>query len=201
MNEKSMWSQIQKKIIEVNEFRLASHDEIVDFMMAISEEIIEDFKTVREWHKYSDSRFRYWSYAPTLERGACSVIIRWRKYSGKGKYSIPVQTSELRDDFTLPMKLFPSCTKEEKAVIRDVEERFSIIRKIGKKLESISKDYNALLDMTAARSHMPERADGNADDQRPIKTEEDVLRLTKGPSSPFTEEDRRRFRRNLGLDW
>lgn len=199
MSEESAWVQIQKRVININNFRIEHQEELLSCLMLMAQEIVDDFKTVREWHRFSDSSFRYWTYAPSIEKGACSVIIRWRKYSGKAKFSKPVPTSGLKD-FRLPMSNFPGCTRDERLVIKDVENRFSEIRRINEKLLTISKAHNALIDITGARHQ-----NCNSVCNTSVRYESAMDRLVepepkKGPSKPFTEEDRIAFRKSIGLD-
>lgn len=199
MSEESTWVQIQKKVIDINDFRTEYQEGLLSCLMSMAQEIVDDFKTVREWHRFSDSSFRYWTYAPSIEKGTCSVIIRWRKYSGKGKFSNPVPTSGLKD-FRLPMSNFPGCTRDERLVIKDVEDRFSEIRRINEKLLIISRAHNALLDITGARGQVLNSVSDSSVGYDSVTERSKELDLKKGSSKPFTEEDRIAFRKSIGLD-
>jgi len=199
MSTEIKWHHIKRRCIEINEYRIENYNGIVSILMALAEDIVDQFKADREFHKNSDSRFRYWTYVPSIERGAASAIIRWRRYLGPGKFSDPVPTSKTKDS-KLPMSLFLGCTRAEKRAIQKAEERFSLIRKVNDQILNINKSHNALLDLTGARALMKEQ-ETKKEKRNPGGPEADqVMSDEETNNKPFTEKDRLRFRKSIGLD-
>ncbi|WP_417536607.1 hypothetical protein [Methylophaga sp.] len=187
------------KIVEINEYRQEKYDEVVHYLYLKAGTIVEDYILARNAAKLSDSSFRFWTHFPIVERGASSAVIRWRRYTGRGKFSEPVPTSGLKN-YKLPMKLFTGCTKKEREVIADAEERFSVIRRMNEKLLIINKAHHALLDLSGARAVISEMAAKNSSARDLLEAQSDRLPLLLDPGKEFTEKDRLQFRRNLGLD-
>ena len=188
-------------IQEFNRLDAARSDEfdaILRYMMVISENIVDEFKQYREDDKHSDSRFRFWTHVPSVERGASSVVIRWRKYQGRGRRSDPVATSAVKD-YKMPISQFHGCTRAEKRAIVLAESRFSQIRRLNEHLLAINKAQNALVDVVGGRG-VRERDYGQEvtkSDQSFMINEADIEQLSYFEN--FSEADRIAFRKKIGV--
>ena len=185
---------------EFNRLDAARSDEfdaILRYMMVISENIVDEFKQYREVDKHSDSRFRFWTYVPSVERGASSVVIRWRKYQGRGRRSDPVATSSVKD-YKIPISQFHGCTRAEKRAIVNAESRFAKIRQLNSHLLAINKAQSALVDILGGRGgredeHHQEVISKNGSS---MFDESGVDQLS--PFENFSEADRIAFRKKIG---
>jgi hypothetical protein len=190
---------LKKEFSRVEISRADDFDEILRYMMIISGDIVDEFKQYREDDKKSDSRFRFWTYVPSVERGSSSVVIRWRKYKGRGRRSDPVVTSTAKD-YKLPISQFYGCTRAEKRAIVNAESRFAKIRKINSNLLAINKAHNALVDIVGGR--------GFCESKTPKKTallDESVMCENNDvgeilPVKEFTEADRLAVRKKVGAN-
>lgn len=173
--------------------------DVLVYMMRVSESIVDEYKRSRDQDKNASSRFRFWTYVPSVERGSSSVVIRWRKYSGRGRRSDPVLTSGLVD-YKLPMARFPHCTRAEKRAIVRAESRFSKIRKINAHLLTINQAHKALTEIVAARDVLDDYAMHYSVPRPHHSVIEVDDRSDVAPAAEFTEADRIAFRRKIGLD-
>ncbi len=150
MNIDNCFDALKAQLVKSNDERIEGFDAVLRYMFLLSDDIVDEYKQDREFQKNSDSRFRFWTYVPHVERGASSVVIRWRRYTGRSRHSDPVPTSRLKEH-RIPMLHFSGCAKSERRAIMRAEERFSEIRRLNEKILLISKAFNALLDLTGAR--------------------------------------------------
>mgnify|MGYP003663865096 CR=1 FL=1 len=199
MNIDRCWAVIKSEIYNVNEQRFDDFDLILRCLMIISDDIVDEYKQSRDFHKRKDSKFKFWTYVPSIERGSLSVVIRWRRYSGHGRYSDPVATSQLVD-YRIPMSFFPKCTRPEKSAIMHAETQFSTVRKIGEKLLLIAQAQNALLDITGARCQKEDqRVTGRLQRVQQKAEEDDLVHNSATDTIEFTDAERAAFRKKHGL--
>jgi hypothetical protein len=193
------FSLLGKEFTRLDHSRDEDFDASLRYMMNISEDIVDEFKRYREEDKKSDSRFRFWTYVPSVERGASSVVIRWRKYRGRGRRSDPVPTSSVTD-YKMPIAQFQGCTRAEKRAIVHAESRFAKIRRLNWHLLAINKAHSALIDIVGGRevrgSNSPNKS--TLRNAAPMPEKDDTDRVHK--VEEFTENDRRAFRKKLGLN-
>ncbi|PFG54286.1 hypothetical protein ATG98_3506 [Marinobacter sp. LV10R520-4] len=197
MSVELRWHYLRCQVINLNDRRSDDFDSIIRYMMGIAESIVDEYKQDREFNKNNDSRFQFWTYVPSVERGASSVVIRWRRYNGSSRYSEPIATS-LTVENKIPQSFFPGCKKSEKKAVLHAEKQFSIVRKINEKLLEISQAQNALMGITGARE-LKASFDENSKSGQKNGFDADL----GGPLPPakiFTETDRTRLRKSLGLD-
>lgn len=199
MSTENCWNEVRKKLVSLTVERADGLDTVIRYLVLIAENIVDDYKEDREFHKNADSTFRFWTYVPQIERGASSVVIRWRRYTGRGRHSCPVSTST-RKDYRIPMTFFPGCTKSERRAIRKAEDQFSKIRQLNEKILIINKAHNALIDMTGARALIgsPRK---NQDGEKQEMASDAATESPQGKElKPLTEAEQIKFRRRIGLD-
>jgi hypothetical protein len=148
---------------------------------------------MRGFYQKNDQDFKFWQHICAVEQGKTSVIIRWRKFQGKRLYSDPLSTSELVD-YKMPMTRFKGCTINERRTILVTEKRFAKIRRMNEKISLINKCHQALFDMT--REHVTDKSI-----EKDIRNSLGIPELPSHQSgiSEFTEEERKAFRKKIGL--
>ena len=72
MNIDRCWAVIKSEICNVNEQRFDDFDLILRCLMIISDDIVDEYKQSRDFHKRKDSKFKFWTYVPSIERGSLS---------------------------------------------------------------------------------------------------------------------------------
>jgi hypothetical protein len=193
------WYFLKKEFSRVEISRADDFDAILRYMMIISDDIVDEYKQYREDDKKSDSRFRFWTYVPSVERGSSSVVIRWRKYTGRGRRSDPVPTSTVKDH-QLPISQFYGCTRAEKRAIVNAESRFAKIRKLNLNLLAINRAQNALVDIVGGRDFCESKTS-----EKTALLEESVMCDSNDvgeilPVKEFTEADRLAVRKKVGAN-
>ncbi|MFC4259622.1 conjugative transfer protein MobI(A/C) [Marinobacter lacisalsi] len=198
MNIEKCWHVIKQEIANIDDRRSNDFDLLLRCLVLAAEDVVDEFKESREFHKKKNSKFQFWTYVPSVSRGAATVVIRWRKYSGHGRFSDSVATSVLTN-YRIPMSVFQKTTRAEKRAIVHAEAQFAKIRKIGEQLITIGQAHNAMIDIAGARplkkgfyvndtkSEEDEQVDKNADNTSINETKE------------FTERERDEWRRRNGL--
>ena len=73
MNIDRCWAVIKSEICNVNEQRFDDFDLILRCLMIISDDIVDEYKQSRDFHKRKDSKFKFWTYVPSIERGSLST--------------------------------------------------------------------------------------------------------------------------------
>ncbi|WOF76889.1 hypothetical protein [Stutzerimonas kunmingensis] len=166
---------------------------IVSLLFYFAEAVVENYKASRRLDQESNPNFRFWTHICSIEQGVTAVTIRWRKYSGKSKFSTPIDTTELVD-FKLPARAFKKCTKSEKKAILEAERNFGIVRKISSHLARTLESMRAIQDITNISLDSP---------PQPMDPEEkrilDALEHLDRISQEHAELDRAAVRRMLGL--
>lgn len=158
--------------------------------------IVQDFKDALYKDRENNPSFYYWKHFCVIEKGATAVIIRWKKYSGKSKYSDSIDTSGMKN-FKIPSRAFIKCSKPEKKAIMLAEHRFSKIRRINFRAASMMESARALKDMTAFGEKMREP---NENDILASLHEIDLIGEQHAQAEREQYEfDREKFRRSLGL--
>jgi hypothetical protein len=199
MKSDKLESLLKQEFSRLEGCRLDDFNSVLILMMNMSESIVDEYKRFREEDKKSDSRFRFWTYVPSVERGAASVVIRWRRYKGQGPRSSPVATSAVVN-FKMPISKFDGCTRAEKRAIVHAESRFAKIRKMNSHLLVINKSHKALVDIVGGSSSCA----GNVSREITPRNQSVALDMDEADhvktSDEFTEADRIAFRKKIGLD-
>ncbi|WP_286902682.1 hypothetical protein [Vreelandella sedimenti] len=178
---------------ELNDFMSIQSKLMVDSLYDFASFIVQEFNEARESDKEKNPNFRYWKYFCFVEKGKTAVIIRWREFLGKSKFSDPVGLSEMKD-FRMPAKVFVKCSKPEKKAILLAEDKFCKVRKINNKIGLSLESVRAMKDMTTCRSDIF-RVDEVLNEFNDIDCIEHYEQLGEVPS----EFDRDEFRKSLGL--
>lgn len=192
-------SLLKQEFTRLEHSRDEDFDASLRYMMIISEDIVDEYKRYREEDKKSDSRFRFWTYVPSVERGASSVVIRWRKYRGRGRRSDPVPTSSVTD-YKMPIAQFQGCTRAEKRAIVHAESRFAKIRRLNWHLLAINKAHSALVDIVGGREVRGSNSPNKSKPRNAAPMPEKDHTNQEPQTEEFTENDRRVFRKKIGLD-
>lgn len=198
MDIERCWQTIQMEIIKIDNRRPDDYDLLLRCLVMAADNVVEAFKNSREFHKTNDSKFRFWTYVPSVERGAATVVIRWRKYSGRGRFSDSVATSVLTN-YKIPMSMFQKTTSAEKRAIVHAEAQFAKIRKIGEQLITIGQAHNAMIDITGARPLKKGSYVNDAKSEEDEQVDNDADNTSINETKEFTERERDEWRRRNGL--
>ena len=199
MKKDKILRSLGKEFSRLENCRSDDFDSILILMMNLAEDIVDEFKRYREEEKKSDSRFRFWTHVPSVERGASSVVIRWRRYTGVGPRSTPLETSGIKD-FKMPIDKFHGCTRSEKRAIVHAESRFSKIRKLNAHLLIINKSHNALIDIVDGREFCESDTAKDVGSPNELPEIDEAADSQFASPQEFTEADRIAFRKKIGLD-
>jgi hypothetical protein len=171
----------------------AEINQTIALLFEFSQAIVDKYKANRKEDQEKNPNFRFWSHICSVELGVTAVTVRWRKYSGKSKFSNPIESTELTE-FRLPASAFRKCTKTEKKAIMEAERNFAIVRKISGHLGKTVESAMAIKGITNTILDLP---------THPVDPEErrilDTLSELDDISRKHAELDKSAVRRLLGL--
>ena len=168
-------------------------NQTIALLFDFAQAIVKKYKAARTEDQEKNPNFRFWSHICSVEQGVTAVTVRWRKYSGKSKFSTPIESAELKD-FKLPASAFRKCTKTEKKAIMEAERSFAIVRKMNGHLGKTIESAIAIKGITNTVLNLP---------AHPVDPEErrilDALAELDNISRKHAEFDKAAVRRSLGL--
>ena len=198
MDVEKCWHIIKREIKNIDDRRYEDIDLLLRCLVTAADDIVAEFKKSREFHKKNDSKFQFWTYVPSVSRGAATVLIRWRKYSGRGRFSDSVATSVLTN-YRIPMSVFQKTTRAEKRAIVHAEAQFAKIRKIGEQLITIGQAHNAMIDIAGARALKKDTHGNDAKLKEDDQADKNADSTWFDETREFTEREREEWRRRIGL--
>jgi len=173
----------------------AEINQAIALLFEFSQAIVEKYKSTRAEDQENNPNFRFWSHICSVEQGVTAVTVRWRKYSGKSKFSSPIESGDLTE-FKLPASAFSKCTKTEKKAIMEAERSFAIVRKISAHLGKTLESAIAIKGITNTVLNLPTHPVEVDPEERRIL---DALAELDDISRKHAELDKSAVRRLLGL--
>jgi len=167
---------------------------LIDFLYVYALLIVEEFNNSLNHDKTKNPHFRYWKHFCIVTKGKTAVVIRWKRYRGKGVHSDPVNKGMLKA-FKMPSGAFIKCSNTEKKAIMIAEDKFSKIRRINSKMGTLIESARSMKYITDYQSKITKDHETLEEDEKI----EDLEKYHADREKTHGQFDRHEFRRSLGL--